>query len=159
MLLQVLKLCSGSLKCSLVLLRFSFVLSQDAVWPVTAATLGYSKDFQLHHKYFCERCNAGTNLGNDLHFSFQQHAVLKSNDLIFLPRNLKPARLHPRYSLINELLGCIVLLVFPLCKFTSGPVIPLRAEYLFCLSVLQLPLLQGCLAIVRMSLTEIKIIE
>lgn len=36
---------------------------------------------------------------------------------------------------------------------------PVRAEYLFCLSVLQLPLLQGCLAIVGLSLTEIKIIK
>lgn len=50
-----------------------------------------------------------------------------------------PTRLYPSYAPINELLGCIVLLLFPLYKFTSGPVMhvmPVRAEYLFCLSVL-----------------------
>lgn len=99
---------------------------------MTAAVLGYFKNF--HHKYFSEGCNAGTNPAMMYISAFSN--VLYLNNIIFLPRNLKPTKVHPRYSSISELLSCIVLLVFPLCKFTSGPVMPVRAEYLFCLSVL-----------------------
>lgn len=120
-----------------------------------------SKTFQLHHKDFCERCNTGTNPATACISAFSN--MLDFSDPICPPRKLKLAhQAIPTYAPINELLSCVVLLVFPLYKFTSGPVMdgmPVRAEYLFHLSVLQLSLLQGCLAMAGMSLTEIKIIK
>lgn len=103
------------------------------LWWQQQLALWYNKNFQRQHKDLCERCKAGNNpemfcisaFGNML--DFNQITLYSHLETLSLP-----TRLYPRYAPINELLGCIVLLVFPLYKYTSGPVIyvmPVRAEY------------------------------
>lgn len=89
--LQVLKLCSESLKCFQGHYRFSLYFCKILYGLWWQLALGYSKHFWLHYKDLLWRTEHRHPPGNDLHFSVQQHAGLKSNNLIFSPRNLKLA--------------------------------------------------------------------